>query len=183
MKKSILIMVILALTLVTFGCTNSVESPEPNESIEEPIEEPIEEHIERIIIQPTDKIDIDNLTILDEFEFDFDQDGQMENIRMLTAAGRGPDGEIAWDDGQDWTLIVQDSDKDYVLVDEYVQLGRIDFNIFTIDEEFYIACYSARTASLSLNLFKYDRENDSFIMTNEYNASGNVNMIKTSRGY
>lgn len=187
MKKTILIMIILALALVTFACTPSVEPPEPNEPIEEPIEEPVENPsenpIERIIIEPGEKLNVDNLTILDEFEFDLDQDGQMEMIKMMTAAGRGPDGDIAWDDGQDWILIVQDSDKDYVLVDEYVQLGTIDFNVFTIEEDFYIATYSARTASLTLNLYQYDRENDSFIMTSPYNTSGNVNMIKSSGGH
>lgn len=185
MKKLILIMIILALVIAAFGCTTASEPLEPKEPIEEPIEkpEPAENPIERIIIEPREKLDVDDLTTLDEFEFDFDKDGQMESIKMLTAAGRGPDGEIAWDDGQDWTLIVQDSDKDYVLVDEYVQLGRIDFNIFTIDEDFYISTYSPRTASLTLNLYQYDRENDSFIMTSPYNTSGNVNMIKTSGGY
>ncbi len=175
MNKFISLMMIMTLVFALFGCTPATK---PVDGPAEPIEEP-----DGQIIKPVDKVDIENLTILDEFEFDFDKDEEMEKISMLTTAQKDSKGEIAWDDGQNWMLIVQDKDKDYVLVDEYVQLGMIDFNVFTIDEEFYISTYSPRTASLTLNIYQYDRDNDSFIMTTPYNPSGNVNMIKTSGGY
>ncbi len=175
MKKSILIVMIMVLALVAFGCTTK-------EPIEEPVDEPTDNPTE-VIIEPTDKVDVGNLTVLDEFEFDFDNDDEAEKIALLTAAQKDSNGEVMWDDGQDWMLVVQDTDKDYVLVNEYVQLGRIDFNVFTADEDFYISTLSPRTASLTLNLYKYDKGNDSFIMTTPYNASGNVNMMKSSGGY
>lgn len=180
MKKIILIMIILTLLVVSFGCTQVVKEP-----VKEPVENiPGEEvKIEEVIINPVDKVDVDNLSLLDEFAFDFDSDGVEEKIGMYTAAGKDSNGEIAWDDGQKWLFIVQDTDKDYVLVDEYVQLGKIDFNIYTIEDDFYITTNSARTASLTLNLYHYDRENDNFIMTVPFNTSGNVNMLKSSYGY
>lgn len=181
MKKFILLLTILALLAVSSGCTKEPENP--------PIEKPVENipgtivKTEEVIIKPVDKVNVDNLSLLDEFVFDLDKDGVDEKIGMYTAAEKDTNGEIAWDDGQNWLFIVQDTDKDYVLVDEYVQIGSIDFNIYTIDDDFYITTYSARTASLSLNLYHYDNENDSFIMTVPFNASGNVNMLKSSYGY
>ncbi len=184
MKKSILLIMILALSVLAFGCTQlSVPVDGPSDPVEDPTEGPVETPKDSITIEAVEKVDVGDLTILDEMEFDFDNDGEMEFIRMLTGAQKDSNGQIAWDDGQDWVFIVQDTDKDYILVDEYVQLGRIDFNVFTMDEEFYISTLSPRTASLTFNLYQYDRETSTFIMTTPYNASGNVNMIKTSGGY
>lgn len=183
LKRVIFIILIFISSLVFFACTPAKEPvDEPKEPIEE-TEEPIEEAAEGVIIKPSTKLDVANLTVLDEFQIDFDNDGELEMIRMLTAAGKDSNGDIAWDDGQRWIFLVQDSDKDYILVDEYVQLGTIDFNIFTVDEDFYISTLSPRTASLTFNLYKYDKDIDSFIMTTPYNTSGNVNMLKSSNGY
>ena len=169
----------MSLAVIAFGCTTQEPVDEPNDSIEEHVEEPENS----VIIEPTLKLDVvDTLTTLDDFEFDIDDDGEMEMIKLLTAAEKGSNGEIAWDDGQKWMLVVLDTDKDYVLVDEYVQLGKIDFNIFLVDETFYISTLSPRTASLTLNIYEYDKNNDRFIMTTPYNVSGNVNMIKSSGG-
>lgn len=182
MKKFIMLIIVLALLIVTFGCTQEVKEP-IDVPVKEPVVEPVENNDEKLVIKPIDKVALDDLTMLDEFDMDFDNDGIEEKIGMYTAAGKDANGEIAWDDGQRWLFLVQDTDKDYVLVDEYVQLGSIDFNVYTIEDDFYIATHSARTASLRLNLYHYDRENDSFEMTTPFNTKGNVNMIKSSYGY
>lgn len=193
MKKRFLFVIIFVLTVILlgislYGCTTKqpVEEPAPSEEpnpVEQPTDDgPIEEDLdkEETIIVPKEKVDVTGLTLLDEYDFDFDKDGYDENIAMYTAAGRDSNGVIAWDDGQNWLFAVHDTDKDYVLIDEYVQLGTIDFFVFTVDDDFYIATVSARTASLDLITYKYDRENDSFIKTVPFNARGNVNMLKVS---
>lgn len=180
MKKIILLFIVVSLLVVSFGCIKSNDPPkEP--IVETPVEDPLENP--RVIIKPGHKINVDNLSVLDEFDFDFDNDGNEEKFAMYSAAQRDSNGEIAWDDGQDWLFIVHDNDKDYVLIDEYVQLGSIKFNIYTIEEEFYIATYSARTASLTLNVYEYNMENDTFVMTTPFNPNGNINMLKSSNGY
>lgn len=188
MKKLSLLIIILALLVVSFGCTKETPEPIDKPGAEVPIEEPTDvppEELEEdeVVIEPVEKLNVDNLTVLDEYDFDFDKDGNEEKIAMYTVAQRDSNGNIAWDDGQDWKFIVHGTDKDYVLVDEYVQLGSINFNIYTIEDEFYIATYSARTASLVLNIYHYDRELDSFVMITPYKTEGNVNMIKSSYGY
>lgn len=180
----IFVLPILLFGLSLYGCTpkQPIEEPAPIENpppVSEPGDDDSVEDSETIIV-PREKVDIANLTLLDEYTFDFDKDGNDENIAMYTAAQRDTTGEIAWDDGQNWLFVVQDTDKDYVLLDEYIQLGSLDFFVFMIDDDFYIATISARTASLELASYKYDRESDSFIKTVPFEAQGNVNMLKVS---
>ena len=72
-------------------------------------------------IRAEDIISIDELTLLDEYIIDFNNDGYDEIIAMYVAAGRDDKGEIMWDDGQRWVLLIHGDNKDYVLYDDYVQ--------------------------------------------------------------
>ena len=131
-------------------------------------------------IRAEDIISIDELTLLDEYIIDFNNDGYDEIIAMYVAAGRDDKGEIMWDDGQRWVLVVHGDNKDYVLYDDYVQLGSIEFNVFTEDDDFYIVTKSVRTASLTVTQYEYKKSDDSFIKTVAYNIKGNVNMLHSS---
>ena len=134
--------------------------------------------VEEII--SVDPISLDSLTLLDEYIIDFNSDGYEEIICMYVAAGRDSNGEIMWDDGQRWVLVVHGDNKDYVLYDDYVQLGSIQFNVFTEDDEFYINTTSIRTASLTVSQYIYNEANDLFIQTTPYSIQGNVNMLHSS---
>ena len=102
---------------------------------------------------------------------------------MYTSAQKDPDGNIMWDDGQRWVFIVEGEDEDYVLFDDYVQIGTIDFHIYTEDEEFNILTSHVGTANLTLSNYKYNNEKQVFEKTNAFDKSGNVNMIHKSYGY
>lgn len=128
-----------------------------------------------------DVISMDGLTLLDEYIIDFNSDGYDEKIAMYVAAERNDSGEIMWDDGQRWVLVVHGDNKDYVLYDDYVQLGSIQFNVFTANDEFNIVTKSVRTASLDVSQYKYNESNDSFIQTIPYSVDGNVNMLHSSK--
>lgn len=140
---------------------------------------PIDENGQSHIV-PVDKVDVSHLTLLDEYIFDFDGDKQDEKISMYTAAGRAENGEMAWDDGQNWLIVVQDSDKDYVLFDDYVQLGSINYYVYTADDSFYIDTVQVGTASLTHKTYAYDKDSDSFKIKVQYTTSGNVNMLHSS---
>lgn len=135
---------------------------------------------DEIEIFAQDKVNVDNLTLLDESIFDFDKDGQEDKISMYTAAERDETGEIAWDDGQKWMIVAHSFEKDYILFDDYVQLGSIDFFVYTIDDNFYIDTMQVGTASLTHKTYAYDKEVKRFKMAIQYSASGNVNMIHSS---
>lgn len=131
------------------------------------------------IITPVDKVNTDKLTLLDGDVFDFDKDGTEEKIRMYTEAQKDSSGEILWDDGQNWLFVVQDTEKDYILAQEYVQLGTIEFYIYTIGDKFHIGTISARTASLVLTSYYYDKDKDCFVLTVPFSTEGNVCMYHT----
>lgn len=132
-------------------------------------------------IVSNDVISLDGLTPLDEYIIDFNSDGYDEKIVMYVAAGLDDNGEIMWDDGQRWVLVIHGDNKDYVLYDDYVQLGSIQFNVFTADDELNIVTKNIGTASLYISQYKYDEANDSFTQTVPYSVSGNVNMLFSSK--
>ena len=67
---------------------------------------------------------------LSEYEGDLDGDGSPEYLELLVRADRSPDdGEIIWDDGQPWLLLVTDGLDYYPMFDQYVQLGVVYFDV------------------------------------------------------
>lgn len=195
MKKFILLILISSVLIMSYGCSQVAKEPlvetvisgeSDPESKEQMVQtiareaEGADTEADGILIAPVDKVNTDHLTLLDEYVFDFDNDGVEEKVGMYTTAEKDSKGEIMWDDGQKWLFIVQDTEKDYILADEYVQLGKIDFYVYTIDDDFHIATISGRTASLTLKSYHYDRDNDCFSITIPFDTSGNVNMLHSS---
>lgn len=68
-------------------------------------------------------------TELSKYEGDLDGDGTDETLQLLVSAERAPNGEIMWDDGQPWLLLVTDGTEYYPMLDEYVQLGSVYFTV------------------------------------------------------
>lgn len=170
--------------LVAYNKDNMVRSIQLDPQLKElvlnagtviPVDENGQSHIVAV-----DKVDVSHLTLLDEYIFDFNGDKTDEKISMYTAAERDSKGEIMWDDGQKWLLVVQGSDKDYVLFDDYVQLGSIKYYAYTGDDSFYIDTVQVGTAGLTHKTYAYDKDSDSFKITVQYTTSGNVNMLHSS---
>lgn len=176
-KKISMFLILIMVLAISFGCTPKDNSPPPVE-VEDPVEEP-----EVTIIEATDKVDVADLTLLDSYIMDFNEDGTDETISLYTAAERDPNGEIAWDDGQNWTLVVEDTDHDYVLFNDYVQLGTIKFYVYTSDDDFYITTIQTGTASLKFTEYRFDKESKSFVSNIKFETTGNVNMLHSSYGY
>lgn len=173
-KRYVFIVMIIFLISFVFGCT-SKEMELEKESIKKG--EEIEEFIE---LHPENKISVENLTLLNEYSIDFNGDGFEEKISMYTTALEDEDGNIMWDDGQDWLFVVHGKDKDYVLYDDYVQLGNIEFYVYTTDDGFFITTISPRTASFGLTRYRYDKDNDIFVMDIPFREENNVNMLYQS---
>ena len=150
------------------------------------IEKSIEQDIdatESTTILSKSKVDVEGLTLLDSLIIDFDKDEDEETVELYTSAEKY-NGEIMWDDGQNWMLVVRDSDKDYVLFEDYVQLGGISFYAYFQDEDFVISTIQSGTANLKLTEFKFDKDENSFKSTIKFEAKGNINMFhQGSLGY
>lgn len=134
-------------------------------------------------IKSQDKVDISNLTLLDQYIYDFNLDGFDEKISMYTAAQKDEKGNIMWDDGQRWLFVVEGKDQDYVLFDDYVQIGTINYHIYTENDEFNILTSHVGTANLTLSNYKYNNKDQIFIKSISFDTSGNVNMLHSSYGY
>lgn len=142
-----------------------------------------EDGLEEINIPATEKVSTEGLVLLDSYEFDINGDGVEEVIAMYVNAEQGSDGEIHWDDGQDWLFLVEGQDQDYVLFNDYVQLGSIRFHIYTVDDDFYITTIQSGTANLDVMEYKFDKESKEFVASLKHNATGNVNMMHSTYGY
>ncbi|MFA7533455.1 MAG: hypothetical protein WCY46_03910 [Tissierellaceae bacterium] len=162
--KLLALLMILMLTLAQIaGCTSE----------EEPPKEDID--VERNVILPSEKIDISDYTLLDFITMDFNEDGYEETIALYTLAERLPSGEIAWDDGQNWALVVHGEYEDFILFNEYVQLGALGFFAYFQNDDFVISAIHSGTANLTLYEYKY--ENESFIEKVRFAAEGDINMF------
>lgn len=165
---------------------NVLLSIETDQYIEDLVKKSMEQGIEPSegsIITPTDKASTEGLALLDSYAFDINGDGVEETISMYVNAEQGSDGEIYWDDGQDWLFLVEGEEQDYVLFDDYVQIGTIKFHIYTVDEDFYITTIQSGTANLDIREYKFDRDSKEFVSTLKHGATGNVNMVHSSYGY
>ncbi|MZQ74985.1 MAG: hypothetical protein GT589_02370 [Peptoclostridium sp.] len=172
-RKTVLMVSLALLTLVlSVGCMNpEPEKPAGNQS----------EKNKKFIEASKELRDINELTLLDEYEIDLEGDGQMENVQMYTAAQKDPSGNIMWDDGQNWLLTVRGEDREYVLFEGYVQLGEIKYWAYTAgsDSKLHITTLQPGSASLQLMDFEYDSDKDGFEGTEIFNPE-NVNLMHSS---
>ncbi len=113
-------------------------------------------------------------TKLNEFTFDLDGDGKKETIELHTAAGRDQNGNMAWDDGQDWLLVVVDGNKYYPLFQQYVQLGTVYFTVLDDQKGKVIITVMVDTgAGMKIVSFTYDSDQKGYRGEVIYNTGGN----------
>lgn len=74
----------------------------------------------------------DGFTLINRYESCNDK---KQSVELYVNAEKGPDGEIIFDDGQEWIILFSDSNKEYVLFDERIQLGKIDAHIYEAEED------------------------------------------------
>lgn len=168
--------------IVSYDEDYNVVSIESNPVVEEFIlaGQQSESEKEVVVIEPSEDLDTNNLTLLDSYSIDIYGDEEDEKISMYTTAEKDPEGNIMWDDGQNWTIAIEGKERDFIIFDDYLQLASLEFFVYTIDEDFYISTVNSGTANLTLTDYKYDKENNTFEKKIKSNTSGNVNMIYKS---
>lgn len=105
-------------------------------------------------------------TEVGSYSYDMDNDGEDEEIILTINAGKNSNNEFELNDGQEWQFYIKDGEKCYMLIDKYVQLGSISFDI----ADYYISSNTVPTATaimntssmLVLTAYIYDAENDSY---------------------
>jgi hypothetical protein len=149
--KRIIFIILLALLCVAFiGCRNNEkESSKKNMLIK---------------AVPSETIDTKSMTKLNEFSYDLDLDNTEEKIELYTAAGRDEKGEMLWDDGQKWLLVVLKEGKAYPLLSEYVQLGSVYFSVSNnaLGEISNINITVSTGAGFIIKTYAFNKEKDGF---------------------
>lgn len=117
--------------------------------------------------------DTENMFLLERIEHRFEADGEKAAIELYTSAQVASDGQMGWDSGDQWTLLVQKENLSFVLYDEYVQYGEVQFwvsnhNLDEVDslkpEDLELHIYVMVTTDVGFTMYDYvwDAENTCF---------------------
>ncbi|MFC5602009.1 hypothetical protein [Sporosarcina koreensis] len=101
-------------------------------------------------------------TLYKKTTLDIDGDGEEEAIELHVNAGKTDSGLFAWDDGQNWLLVVKDGEKTYPLFDDFVQLGSIDFSTGMFDRKPGIVMIKRSHSDRTVQKFTYDQTEDGY---------------------
>lgn len=141
-KNQRLISVLLSVFLVLSLCVNGILSAKISKLIKvtdatetTPANEATSIPLASITSQATADVEISTLTLLKEQMVDMNGDGTGETVSLYTQAGRDSSGEIMWDDGQVWQLIVNHGSESYVLFNDYVQLSELQVYAYQTEEQ------------------------------------------------
>ncbi|MFZ7102360.1 MAG: hypothetical protein ACOWWO_06820 [Peptococcaceae bacterium] len=98
---------------------------------------------------------------------DINHDSLPESIQVLTSAkyAEGKE-EWLWDDGQRWLVKITNGLTEYILFDEYVQLGTVE--IFNATENY--VSFLVKTHRQFLNIYhcNYDRKKDTYLVNSRF---------------
>lgn len=174
-KKSLVLVVIFLLILVITYKQYLSKSTTENNTINQ-------ENETQIIFESKEQKSIENLTLLEQYNIDIDEDNEEENIMLYTSAEKATDGEIMWDDGQSWLMLVKDKDREFVLFDEYIQLGELKLWVYTAEEnnKIHITTLQPGSASMHMSDYIFDKEKQYFEKKTIFNPK-NINMLLFSK--
>ena len=119
MRRGFLTLLLAGLILIAVGCGQSGNAA-PSDATQ---------------ILPAESVDTVNLFLLERMEHTFLPDGEAASIALYTSAQVASDGQMGWDTGDQWTLLVQQEDQSFVLFDEYVQYGEVQFWISDLNPD------------------------------------------------
>lgn len=180
-KRWVMLLILCLLAAALTGCNSEEPEPAPNG----------EEESRLIAVAEADPregrpwTEVKPWNELSKYEGDLDGDGTEEVLQLLVAAERSPDGEIAWDDGQQWLLLVTDGEEYYPLFDEYVQLGSAYFTVSEPAEAGNVNITVLVTTGAGLRLMKttFDPAEEGYREKPVY-ADEAINLLHTSfQGY
>jgi len=167
LRKGItVLLILLSLTIMLTACQASERNEDPNNA---------DKQVETKLIQETmnDPREGASWTKIDEFNVDLDGDSKEDMLGLYTAAERDERGNLMWDDGQNWLLLVQMEDKFIPLLSEYVQLGSVYFTVAkdSQDKITKITIIVPTGANLKLVNYSYDQDKQGFIEEPIYSSS------------
>lgn len=124
------LLLIFALCLFSLiGCRASeTKTEEPETGIENNIEE-TENNENLKSVSASGLPDLSGWSEVSHYSGDTDGDGDNESVVLMTSAERDSNGEIIWNDGQNWVMYVEDNGQNFVLLNKYIQAGNVYFEV------------------------------------------------------
>ena len=119
MRRGFFAVLLVSLILIAAGCGQS-----GNSAVSES---------EQIL--PVESFETENLFLLERMEYTLDAAGEEAAVELYTSAQVAADGQMGWDTGDQWTLLVQQENVSFVLYDEYVQYGEVQFWVSYLNTE------------------------------------------------
>lgn len=124
-------------------------------------------------IRSVEFFDTESLSLLESIEHRFEADGEEGTIELYTSAQVAEDGQMGWDSGDQWTLLVRQKDRSFLLFDEYVPYGEVQFWVSALNPDEVLSpgpedleqhIYAMVTSSGGFTLYDYvwDGENGCF---------------------
>ena len=84
-------------------------------------------------ITSVDQVNVETLTLLEQVEYSFVPDGESASVELYTSASITDNGQMGWDSGDQWTLLMRQGEQVFLLYDEYVQYGEVQFWISSLN--------------------------------------------------
>lgn len=164
-KRIITLLMILAMTVFFSGCRSGggqVDSDSEGKKAENRL-------VQATINDPRQNA---SWTKIEEVKIDLDRDGREDTLGLYTTAQRDEQGNMMWDDGQNWLLLVQSGAQFYPLMAEYVQLGSVYFTVskYIEDGTIKVSTIVPTGANLSLVNYHFDWEKEGFVEESLYSA-------------
>ncbi len=86
-------------------------------------------------ILPVESFDTEHMFLLEQMEHQFEAGGEEDTIALYTSAQVASDGQMGWDTGDQWTLLLRQETRSCVRYDEYVQYGEVQFWVSCLNPE------------------------------------------------
>ncbi|MCX7615601.1 MAG: hypothetical protein N2Z65_07600 [Clostridiales bacterium] len=112
-----------------------------------------------------------------------DNKGSKATLELFVKAEQA-NGKIAWDDGQNWYLIVRDGKSVFLLLDNvYVQGGKINYwPIWSYDKNAPgLLVMVQESAGIHEYSYTYDRVKDCFYKQDIYKTEGNIAILSSEK--
>lgn len=131
----------------------------------------------RTVVKTNESAAAENWTLIKSYEGSLMNDETSSVVSVYTSA-QTEDGEIIWDDGQQWAVEVYDKNGGYyVLMDKYINNGSVYFEVTEIDGETSITVFQSTGAGMEIKQYTYS--GNGFKEITLY-SSGAANMLCSS---
>ena len=180
--------IILMLSVALTGCGKASEKAGTEKEKNKPVkvenkteekEEPKEQRENQTKIGLSTELKMTNSwTILDDYSTQITKhssEDDEDRILLATSAGKDKNGEVLWDDSNEWTLAVLTKDGAYNLFSQRVQLGEVFFEVGTSHakggSKEIITVYVFAESENKIYNYTYDEKEDAFVMEEVFSTS------------